>query len=75
MTQEMAKSFRATLTSIYILSVVLMVIRVDWWWWGTKIDPLIGGWLSLPMLYQFGIWLAGTSLVFWLCLGVWGKQD
>lgn len=75
MAQEKAKSFRATLTIIYILSVVLMVIRVDWWWWGTKINPLIGGWLSLPMLYQMGIWLIGTGLVFWLCIGVWAKQD
>ncbi len=75
MTQENVRSFRATLTIIYILSVVLMVIRVDWWWWGTKIHPLIGGWLSVPMLYQVGIWLAGTGLVFWLCIGVWGKQD
>ncbi len=73
--KEKTQSFRTTLTIIYLLCVVLMVIRVDWWWWGSKIDPLIFGWLTIPMLYQIGIWLAGTVLIFWLCIGVWAKQD
>jgi hypothetical protein len=52
-----------------------MVIRVDWWWWGSKIDPLVAGWLTIPMIYQIGIWIAGIGLIFWLCIGVWAKQD
>ncbi len=75
MNQKKTRSFRSTLTIIYCLSVLLMVVRIDWWWWGTKIDPLIFGWLTIPMLYQIGIWLAGIALVFWLCIGVWAKQD
>ena len=75
MTKENGNSRKTTLTIIYVLSIVLMVIRVDWWWWGTKIQPLYAGWLSVPMLYQIGIWLAGTGLVFWLCMTVWDKQE
>jgi len=75
MNHQKTSSYRSTLTIIYSLCVVLMILRVDWWWWETKIHPLIGGWLSLPMLYQLGIWLAGTALVFWLCIGVWEKED
>lgn len=66
---------RFTLTVIYTLSVALMIFRVDWWWWGEKIHPLLWDWISLPMLYQLGIWMAGTALVFWLCLGVWVKSN
>lgn len=71
------KSMRYTLAVIYVLAAVLMVIRVDWWWWGIKIQPLIFGWMSVPMIYQLGIWLAGTALVFWLCLSAWkqGEQE
>lgn len=69
------RSFKTTLGIIYALSVVLMIIRADWWWWGKKIEPLYAGWLSVPMLYQMGIWAAGTVLVLWLCLGVWKHQD
>lgn len=75
MTQEKGNAYRTALTIIYILSAVLMVVRIDFWWWGTKIHPLIFGWLSLPMIYQLGIWAAGTVLVFWLCIGVWEQQD
>lgn len=71
----MDEKIRFKLGIIYLLSVVLMVLRVDWWWWGTKIEPFIAGWLTIPMLYQLGIWAAGTTLVFWLCLGVWRYLD
>ena len=60
---------------IYILACVLLVIRVDFWWWGTKIQPIIGGWLTIPMLYQFFIWAAGTGLVFVLCYVVWTNDE
>ncbi len=48
---------------VFIMAAVLMIVRVDWWWWGKKIEPLIFGWLSYPMLYQALIWLAGWGLV------------
>ncbi len=75
MNPEKSGSSHSILAIIYCLSALLMILRIDWWWWGTKIDPLIGGWLSLPMLYQIGIWLVGTVLVYWLCIGVWEKRD
>ena len=75
MGHQKTTSRRSTLAIIYFLCVVLMILRIDWWWWGDKIYPLMGGWLSIPMLYQLGIWLAGTCLVFWLCIGVWEKND
>jgi hypothetical protein len=75
MAANQSRSHRSQLLLIYFLSVILMIIRVDWWWWGKKIDPLFGGWLSIPMLYQLGIWIAGTGLVFWLCIGVWKQSD
>ncbi|MCL6611419.1 MAG: hypothetical protein K6T66_07770 [Peptococcaceae bacterium] len=54
---------RAIGAIVFILSAVLMIIRVDWWWWGHKVDPLVFGWLSYPMIYQIFIWLAGWGLV------------
>jgi len=75
MTTNQSRSHRSQLNFIYLLSIILMIIRVDWWWWGEKIDPLLGGWLSIPMLYQLGIWVAGTALVCWLCLGVWKQSE
>ena len=44
---------------VYLLAAVLMIIRVDIWWWGREMPLVFLGWLSVPMLYQFGIWLAG----------------
>ena len=61
-------------TLIYILAGVLLVIRVDFWWWGTKIKPIIAGWLTIPMLYQFFIWAVGVILVYIVCLVVWKDE-
>lgn len=49
---------------VFVMAAVLMIIRVDWWWWGKKIEPLVFGWLSYPMLYQLAIWLIGWGLVY-----------
>jgi hypothetical protein len=75
MAEHQSPSHRFQLLLISFLAVILMIIRVDWWWWGKKIGPLYGGWFSIPMFYQLGIWIAGTALVFWLCLGVWKQSD
>lgn len=48
---------------VFIMAVTLMIIRVDWWWWGKKVEPLVFGWLSYPMLYQLAVWLVGWGLV------------
>jgi hypothetical protein len=59
---------------IYVLACVLLIIRVDFWWWGTKIQPIIAGWLTIPMLYQLFIWAAGVVLVYIVCLVVWKDE-
>lgn len=64
----------AGLWAIAAISAALMIFRVDWWWWGTKIEPLMFGWLSVPMLYQLFIWLAGWALVLWIC-SIWKRED
>ncbi|MCL6639017.1 MAG: hypothetical protein K6T80_04950 [Firmicutes bacterium] len=56
-------SRRAISVFVFVAAAVLMIIRVDWWWWGKKIEPLVFGWLSYPMLYQLFIWLAGWGLL------------
>lgn len=58
-------------TVIYFLAGVLLIIRADWWWWGEKIYPLIGGWLSIPMIYQLLIWLCGYILVILTVYKLW----
>ena len=44
-------------------------------WWGTKIHPIIAGWITVPMLYQLGIWATGTALVFIICFKVWADDE
>jgi hypothetical protein len=58
-----------------VTAIILMFIRVDLWWWGEKVDPLVFGWLSYPMLYQFGIWLVGYGLVYIACKYLWDEPD
>ena len=65
---------KTLLTLVYILAVVLLFLRVDFWWWGTKIEPIFAGWITLPMLYQLGIWIAGVVLVYIVCLVVWKDE-
>ncbi len=59
---------------VYFLAAVLMIIRIDLWWWGTKIHPIIAGWLTIPMLYQFAIWVAGYILVLIICFCIWDTE-
>ena len=67
-------SKNALLKIVYALAVVLLFLRVDFWWWGTKIHPIIAGWITLPMLYQLGIWVVGVILVYIVCLVVWKDE-
>ena len=60
---------------IYALAVILMIIRVDIWWWG-ETQPLdVFGWLNAPMLYQLGIWLVGWMLVIYVARFIWTEED
>jgi len=56
---------------VYSLAAILIIIRVDIWWWGEEMPLVLFGWLNLPMLYQFGIWLAGWLLVLYTVKYIW----
>lgn len=60
---------------MYFIVAILLIIRVDWWWYGAKIEPLVLGWLTYPMLYQLGIWLVGWLVVIVTCKYLWTEGD
>ncbi|MBI4520361.1 MAG: hypothetical protein HY701_05965 [Gemmatimonadetes bacterium] len=45
-----------------LLALLLMLVRVDFWWWGVNMPPVLFGSINLPMLYQGVLWLAGWAL-------------
>jgi hypothetical protein len=55
-------------------AVALMILRVDFWWWNQVMPPVLFGWLSVPMLYQFGILLCGWALAVYAAGHLW-KED
>lgn len=60
---------------VYAVAALLMILRVDFWWWGEPMSPVLFGWLNLPMLYQIGIWLAGYSLVLYTARVIWTDEE
>ncbi len=66
---------RGKLRIIYTLAVILMIVRVDVWWWGEALPLNVFGWLNAPMLYQLGIWLAGYLLVIYVARVIWTEAD
>ena len=62
---------RKSLWFVYLLATVLMIIRVDFWWWGEEMPLTFFGWFSIPMIYQFGVWLAGFMLVLYVAKYIW----
>ncbi len=60
---------------VYVLAVILMIIRVDIWWWGKEMPLVLFGWINVPMLYQFGIWVAGFSLVLYTVKYIWVDEQ
>ena len=56
---------------LYLLAAVIMIVRVDIWWWGSLGSRLFLGWISVPMIYQFAMFVAGYALVTALCLIIW----
>jgi len=63
------------LALVYGGAVALLFLRIDLWWWGKKIQPILFGWITLPMLYQLFIWAAGVALVYVVCLKVWDIEQ
>lgn len=61
--------------TVYIAAIILAFIRVDWWWWGEKVEPFILGWFTWPMLYQVGIWLIGYGLVIYTVYCLWSEPQ
>ncbi len=61
--------------SVYVLAVILMIIRVDFWWWGEEMPLVVFGWINVPMLYQFGIWVAGFALVLYTVKYIWVDEQ
>jgi len=45
-----------------LLALLLMIVRVDFWWWGKDMPPILFGAVNLPMIYQFVLWGAGWAL-------------
>ena len=66
---------RAQLRIIYALAVILMIVRVDLWWWGEDLPLIFFGWLNAPMLYQLGIWFVGWMLVIYVARVIWTEKD
>ena len=56
---------------VYLLAAILMIIRVDFWWWGREMPLVLFGFINLPMLYQFGIWVVGYCLVLYTIKNIW----
>lgn len=60
---------------VFGAAVLLMLIRVDFWWWGEVTRPVLFGWLTVPMLYQLGIWAAGWLLVLYSTDRLWSDSE
>jgi hypothetical protein len=56
-------------------AVLLMILRVDLWWWGDVSRPVFLGWLTVPMVYQLGIWAAGWLLVLYTTDHLWSGPE
>jgi hypothetical protein len=56
---------------VYVGAAILMIIRVDWWWWGKDFKPWLGGWLTWPEVYQLLIFIAGYFLVWIVVRKIW----
>ncbi len=59
---------------VYVIAVLLMIFRVDIWWWGEDMPMILFGWINLPMLYQFGVWACGYALVIYVALKIWKEE-
>ena len=69
------KNTHRKLLIVYVIAALLMFVRVDYWWWGKDMPMILFGWISLPMLYQVGIWLAGYLLVLYVATKIWTDEE
>ena len=69
------KNIHRKLLIVYVIAALLMIVRVDYWWWGKDMPMILFGWISLPMLYQVGIWLAGYLLVLYVATKIWTDEE
>lgn len=60
---------------VFSAAALLMIVRVDFWWWGDPSPALVFGWLTVPMLYQLGIWLGGWALVLYTASHLWRDSE
>jgi hypothetical protein len=65
---------KTRLSVVFAAAVLLMLIRVDFWWWGEVSPPVLFGWLTAPMLYHLGIWFSGWMLVLYAANHLWTDQ-
>jgi hypothetical protein len=56
---------------VFGAAAALMVLRVDVWWWDRVMPPVLFGWLTVPMLYQLGIFLCGWALAVYAAGHLW----
>jgi hypothetical protein len=60
---------------VFGAAVLLMILRVDIWWWGDAMRPVLFGWLTVPMLYQLAIWVCGWLLVLYSTDRLWSDPE
>ena len=60
---------------VFGAAVLLMIFRVDIWWWGDAARPVLFGWLTVPMLYQLAIWGCGWLLVVYATDHLWSDTE
>jgi hypothetical protein len=70
----MAKQSKSLEALIYVIAGIILIVRIDFWWWGKKIHPIIAGWLTIPMIYQFFLWAVGYALVLIVCFKIWDTE-
>ena len=57
--------------AVAVAAAALMILRVDVWWWNQIMPPVLFGWLTVPMLYQLGIFLCGWALAVYAAGNLW----
>jgi hypothetical protein len=58
-------------SAVAVAAAALMILRVDVWWWNQVMPPVLFGWLTVPMLYQLGIFLCGWALAVYAASNLW----
>lgn len=59
---------------VAVFASALMILRVDFWWWNDIMPPVLFGWLTVPMLYQLGIFACGWWLAVYAAGNLWKDE-